>query len=239
MTVHVLLVDDDSAWGTLAQRAWASQGYSVQLEVNLEAVADRLRTDSYDAVIVSVINLEEHDWEIMRAELMEFEGRVFVLYDEARPVNASVMGPTRMDAHWVKPKMPAALTEKLQSVLPIGARVDRIVGELTIHQQTRSVTLSGDEIGLTIAEYELLTYLADRAGQVVDRQQLYLDLLQIPYDGLDRSIDLRVSRLRRKLRDDPQRPRIIESIRGVGYRLATGDGSVTHSRIGINPRPDP
>lgn len=70
------------------------------------------------------------------------------------------------------------------------------------------------------AEFELLLYLARRAGTVVERKNVYIDLLEIPYDGLDRSIDLRISRLRKKLNDDPHQPTRIKSVRGVGYLMA-------------------
>jgi two-component system OmpR family response regulator/two-component system response regulator RstA len=94
------------------------------------------------------------------------------------------------------------------------------VGDLRIEPASRTVLLAGESIELTTAEYDLLLYLAERAGTIVNRKDVYIELLEIPYDGLDRSIDLRISRLRRKLNDDPTQPTRIKSIRGVGYLMA-------------------
>ena len=80
--------------------------------------------------------------------------------------------------------------------------------------------LDGTPVELTTAEFDLLWLLAASAGQVVPREQIYQSLLGLKYDGLDRSIDLRVSRLRKKLGDDPASPSRIKSVRGVGYILA-------------------
>ena len=75
-------------------------------------------------------------------------------------------------------------------------------------------------MNLTTAEFDLLFLLAKHAGRTVSRKDLYLQLEGMKYDGLDRSIDLRISRLRRKLGDDPLRPSRVKSVRGAGYMLS-------------------
>ncbi|MBC8350995.1 MAG: response regulator transcription factor [Planctomycetes bacterium] len=97
------------------------------------------------------------------------------------------------------------------------------VAPLVIDQSRRVCALGGQEVDLTTAEFELLWLLAIHAGSVVSRHRLYQELLGLKYDGLDRSIDLRVSRLRRKLKDDQNRAELIKSIHGVGYLLAAPD----------------
>lgn len=84
----------------------------------------------------------------------------------------------------------------------------------------REIRRDGRAIPLTQRELELLQVLARNLGQPVTRDSLFEELRGFPYDGLDRSIDLRVSRLRRKLGDDNNHPRIILTVRGVGYQLA-------------------
>ncbi len=79
--------------------------------------------------------------------------------------------------------------------------------------------LSGVILDLTTAEFELLELLARSAGCVLSRKDIYQQVYGIQYDGLDRSIDLRVSRLRKRLGDDPANPQRIKSVRGVGYIL--------------------
>jgi two-component system OmpR family response regulator/two-component system response regulator RstA len=74
-------------------------------------------------------------------------------------------------------------------------------------------------VELTTAEFDLLYLLAQHAGQPLSRQDLYVQIHGMKYDGLDRSIDLRISRLRKKLGDDPTAPKQIKSVRGLGYML--------------------
>lgn len=90
---------------------------------------------------------------------------------------------------------------------------------LDINLKTRSVSISGQEVMLTTAEFDLLRLLADELGNVVSRDTIVQSLRGFDYDGLDRSIDRRISRLRKKLNDDPLAPRIIKTIRGKGYLL--------------------
>lgn len=125
-----------------------------------------------------------------------------------------------------KPVRPRALLARLRlhlrrTELPSSANPAATVSVdgLTIDPSSRSVHLNDQAIELTTAEFDLLLFLAERNGRVVSRDEVYRALLEIPYDGLDRSIDLRVSRLRRKI-DDPNHPDRIKSVRGVGYILA-------------------
>lgn len=87
----------------------------------------------------------------------------------------------------------------------------------------RTVSRDRETIELTDAEFDLLAYLAQRVGQVVGREELFTNLLHIEYDGLCRTIDIRVARLRRKLGDNGRRPRILKSVRAEGYLLVRQD----------------
>jgi two-component system OmpR family response regulator/two-component system response regulator RstA len=85
--------------------------------------------------------------------------------------------------------------------------------------------VQGESVSLTTAEYDLLHLLAENQGQVVSRDTIVQSLRGFDYDGLDRSIDRRISRLRKKLNDDPVEPTIIKTVRGKGYLLCL---SVVH-----------
>jgi DNA-binding response OmpR family regulator len=95
-----------------------------------------------------------------------------------------------------------------------------VVGLLRIEPQSMRVTLAGRELGLTTYEFALLRALAERAGQVLTREQL-MDLVRgSAEESFDRSIDVHISHLRQKLGDDPRNPRLLKTVRGVGYLLA-------------------
>ena len=88
---------------------------------------------------------------------------------------------------------------------------------MSIDKLSRRVSLKGDDVVLTSHEFDLLCMLAERAGHVVDRDSIYRDLIGREYDGLDRSADVRISRLRKKLGDNAQNPYRIKTIWGKGF----------------------
>ena len=96
-------------------------------------------------------------------------------------------------------------------------------GNLHISQATRSTYLGEEAIDLTTAEFDLLWLLALHAGSILSRDDLLQQLRGIGFDGLDRSIDARISRLRRKLGDDPDNPTRIKTVRGKGYLFSKHD----------------
>ena len=133
------------------------------------------------------------------------------------------------DEYVAKPVKPRLLLARIQNLLRrVNCCHDEkvvqgdkllVAGDLRIDPRRRSVEKAGAELELTTAEFDLLYYLADRMGQVIERDQIYRDLRGIEWDGLDRSIDLRIARLRRKIGDDARHPSRIKSVRGSGYLL--------------------
>lgn len=93
------------------------------------------------------------------------------------------------------------------------------VGELWIDPSARSATIGGQPLVLTPVEYEILLCLSRSVGRVKTREQLLLEVADRDFEVFDRSIDVHVSSLRRKLVDDPKNPRFIETVRSVGYRM--------------------
>jgi two-component system OmpR family response regulator/two-component system response regulator RstA len=99
-------------------------------------------------------------------------------------------------------------------------------GCLMINLKHRAVTLDNQLIKLTTSEFDLLHLLAKNAGQVVSRDEIAQSIRGFEYDGLDRTIDRRISRLRRTLKDDPQEPELIKTVRGIGYQLCVSTEDV-------------
>lgn len=93
-------------------------------------------------------------------------------------------------------------------------------GALIIDPVNRSVALSGEPVSLSTADFELLWELATHAGQIMDRDALLKNLRGVSYDGLDRSVDVAISRLRKKLRDNATEPYRIKTVRNKGYLFA-------------------
>ena len=93
------------------------------------------------------------------------------------------------------------------------------IGELVIDPAARTVRLAGVPVELSRKEFDLLWALAARAGEVVTRRELLTEVWQLPYGGGDRTVDVHLSWLRRKLGETAARPRYLQTVRGVGIRL--------------------
>jgi len=94
-----------------------------------------------------------------------------------------------------------------------------VVGELKIDVEARTAELRGEQLFLTPIEFDMLLSLGRAAGRVKSREQLLLEVAERDFEVFDRSIDVHISSLRRKLGDDAKSPRWIETVRGAGYRL--------------------
>jgi DNA-binding response OmpR family regulator len=116
-----------------------------------------------------------------------------------------------------------AVVRRAQGRVGPGATVIK-VGKLALHLGSMRATLDGRELDLTAYEFGLLRALAERRGHVLTREQLLELAKGSGVDAFDRSIDVRISRLRHKLGDDPRRPALLKTVRGAGYVLA-GEGS--------------
>jgi DNA-binding response OmpR family regulator len=133
------------------------------------------------------------------------------------------------DDYVAKPFSPRELLARIRAVVRRArgqagpARTAVSVGGLSLDPGARRATLSGDEVALTGYEFSLLYALASRAGRVLSREQLIELAGGSPEEAFDRSVDVHVSRLRHKLGDDPKSPRLLKTVRGAGYMLASGD----------------
>jgi DNA-binding response OmpR family regulator len=123
----------------------------------------------------------------------------------------------------IKPAEPRVLLARIRALMRRYYQNDPreqealIFGELCIQPTARKVLLGGEEVVLSSHEYDLLLALAAQAGQILSREFLFNHIYNREYDGLDRTIDVRISQLRKKLNDNPDNPTRIKTIWGKGY----------------------
>jgi DNA-binding response OmpR family regulator len=191
----------------------------------------RIPEQSPDAVILDV-NLPDLDGFAVCREVRErYSGVILMLTARTSDVDEIAGLECGADDYLTKPAAPAVLLARLRSHLRRAGRgpqlsreteddgVLRIAG-LEISAGKREVVRAGAPVSMTSAEFDLLLYLARCAGQPVSRRELHEALLGEHYSPRDRAIDLRISRLRRKLGDNQQLPMIVKGIHGVGYFLS-------------------
>lgn len=132
------------------------------------------------------------------------------------------------DDYLAKPVRPRVMLARLRVLLrrgrPDAASTDVLrVGTLRLDEGRREASIHGDRLSLTDAEFLLLREFMVHAGTMLSRDALSLVLTGRPFDGIDRTIDQYVSRLRRKLGDSARSPRVLKTVRGLGYLLAVGE----------------
>jgi len=134
------------------------------------------------------------------------------------------------DDYLVKPFSGDQLVARIRAVLRRGrvsgtSRRPKVeVGGLVIDPAARTAELNGSALQLAPKEFDLLTYLAERPGEVVTKRELLVEVWRLPYSQADKTVDVHVSWLRRKLGDSAREPRYLHTVRGIGLRLDNPDG---------------
>lgn len=224
---RILLVEDDAQLASMVADFLKPHGFDVLVESRGDSAVQRILQEDPEVVILDV-NLPGKDgFAICREVRSDYGGAIIMLTARGGEVDEVLGLEFGADDYLAKPVRPLALLARLRTHLrrsspdPAATGQSVVVGSLVVDTARRTVELHGIELDLTTAEFDLLKLLADHAGKPLSRNEIYQFIHGTRYDGLDRSIDLRISRLRKKLGDDPLRPQRIISVRGTGYQLST------------------
>jgi len=234
LQAKVLLVEDDARLAALVGEYLSDSGFEVLVEPRGDAAVHRILDDAPDLVVLDLMLPGLDGLEVCRRVRPHFAGGILMLTARGEEIDEVVGLEVGADDYLPKPVRPrlllahlSALLRRIRAERPAAAApaegddADVIaLGPLAVDPRSRTARLDGETLDLTTAEFDLLLLLAKNAGEVLDRDAIYQELRGIEYDGLDRSVDLRVTRLRRKLGDDAKNPQWLKSVRGVGYMLA-------------------
>ncbi len=226
----ILLVEDDRELAELACNFLQNEGFVVWHEAEGRAARDRILASPPDLIILDVMLPGMNGYTVCRDVRPKYDGPILFLTardDELDEILGLEMGG---DDYVTKPVRPQLLLARVRALLrrtvstqkPTASKRVR-VGDLIVDAKRREVRLGERVIELTTYEFDLLYYLAIRAGEVVSRQDIYQALFNYDYDGLDRSVDVYISRLRQKLGGDNSTSVSIKTVRSVGY-LLVGEG---------------
>jgi DNA-binding response OmpR family regulator len=220
----VLVVEDDPAIRSGLVRALSDRGHAVTA---VGGGMDALQSvvDEPPDIVLLDLGLPDVDGQQVLSMLRAVSA-VPVVVVSARDRDADVVAAldAGADDYVVKPVGAEQLDARLRAVLRRGAPAvaDRelVVGGLVIDPKARTVLLDGRSLELSRKEFELLLALAERAGTVVSKRELLAEVWRQPYGGADRTVDVHLSWLRRKLGESADEPRYLHSVWGVGVRLA-------------------
>ncbi|MGE5827939.1 MAG: response regulator transcription factor [Micromonosporaceae bacterium] len=221
---QLLLVEDDAEIRRSLIRALTELGHVVtSLGTGMSALPEVI--DRRPDLVILDLGLPDVDGEDL-LRMVRSVSHVPVIVTTARADEAVIVKLLEQgaDDYVIKPFGPAQLDARIRAVLRRsggGGEVagPLVVGELRIDQAAREITVAGRPVELTPREFDLLSYLASRAGAVVTRRELLTQVWRQPYGGPDDTLDVHVSWLRRKLGESAQRPRYLHTIRGVGLKL--------------------
>jgi two-component system KDP operon response regulator KdpE len=226
---QLLVVEDDERIRAALIRALRERGHAVSSAANgLEGL--RQAVDERPDLVVLDLGLPDLDGrELLR--MLRAVSSVPVIVATARDDEQSVVQAldAGADDYVVKPFPAGQLDARIRAVLrraagtADAATAPVSVGDLVVDPRTRRVTLAGEPVDLSPKEFDLLAHLAARAGTVVSKRELLTDVWQLPYGGSDKTVDVHLSWLRRKLGESAAAPRLLQTVRGVGVRLAEPD----------------
>jgi two-component system OmpR family response regulator/two-component system response regulator RstA len=228
MNTRILLVEDDERLAELTAEYLTKNDLEVSIEPRGDTAEARILAEQPDLVILDVMLPGKDGFEVCRAVRSQYRG-VILMLTALDQILGLEMGADDYIAKPVQPRVLLARIKALLRRLPSpgeatnGESDSMVFGQFKISQATRTASLAGQTIDLTTAEFDLLWLLANHAGNVLSRDDLLQELRGIGFDGLDRSIDARISRLRKKLNDDPENPTRIKTVRGKGYLFSKHD----------------
>lgn len=232
-SAKLLVVDDDPEIRELAQAYLSQQGFDVDCVDSGEAMDAYLVSNQVDLIILDLMLPGEHGLSVARRLKTESDIPIIIVSAQGEDIDRIVGLEVGADDYVGKPFNPRELLARVRAVLrraqraeqaPAGAENRVRFGVFELDLSAHQLTANGKQVPLTSGEFDLLAILVDHPNKVLDRDRI-LDLLTgAERSPFDRSIDVRVTRLRGKIEPDPSAPVFIKTIWGKGYMFCPDGG---------------
>lgn len=230
MQTRIVFVEDDSELAGLIADFLERNGMRVGIEPRGDTALERILNEGPDLVMLDIMLPGKDGLSLCRELRPQFAGPIVMLTSLDSDMNQILGLELGADDYILKTTPPPVLLARLRAQLrsrapaapleskPAAAGPRRLVfGALAIDPVCRDVVLAGEMVPLSTADFDLLWMLASHAGETLGRESLLKTLRGVAYDGMDRSIDVAISRLRKKLGDNPAEPFRIKTVRHRGY----------------------
>ncbi|NQY48626.1 MAG: response regulator transcription factor [Colwellia sp.] len=221
--LHILLVEDDVRLASLIQQFLQANNFRVTVLHSGEQAPAFILAKQPDVVILDIMLPKLDGFSICRRVRKKFTKPILFLTAKDSDLDHVIGLEIGADDYIIKPVVPHVLLARINMVLrrtqnTKATEQDSLkIGQLSIDKKSRQVHLNKEHIELTSHEFELLWLLANNPDEPQSRDFIHQEMIGRDYDGFDRSVDVRVSRLRKKLADDTQKPYKIMTIWGKGY----------------------
>jgi DNA-binding response OmpR family regulator len=223
----LLMVDDDVALVELTREYLEPHGFSVQSVHEGDKAPAAVREVSPALIILDIMLPGLDGFEVCQRIRRFSDTPILMLTARGEETDRIVGLELGADDYLAKPFNPRELLARIKAILrraggprATDAPASLEVGPLALDAGTRTVTLRGRPVDLTTAEFDLLQVLVANAGRVLSRDQLMDKLHGTEWAYVDRTIDVHISRIRQKIEENPRRPTLLKTIRGVGYQFA-------------------
>jgi two-component system response regulator RstA len=230
MTHRIVFVEDDADLAELISDFLSRHEMDVVVEARGDAALDTIAREAPDLVLLDIMLPGKDGLSICRELRPKFDGPIIMLTSLDSDMNQILGLELGANDYILKTTPPSVLVARLRAqlrnlrpttaaeapVVKSGTR-KAVFGQLTIDPISRDVTLANEKIPLSTSDFDLLWLLASHAGETLNRDILLKEMRGVSYDGLDRSIDVAISRLRKKLGDNPSEPFRIKTVRNRGY----------------------
>lgn len=219
----VLLVEDDLRLANLVKDYLDNNGFRTMIESNGQNVGRRVRAYCPEIIILDVMLPGKDGLSVCKEIRPAFSGPILMLTARDSDMDQVLGLEFGADDYVIKPVEPRVLLARVRALLrrfqnAKTSTEDKIhYGSLQINTHTRVVTLSNKTVELSSHEYDLLLTLAKNEGKILSRDFLYNEIYSREYDGLDRTLDVRISQLRKKMGDTGNASNKIKTVWGRGY----------------------
>ena len=215
----LLVVEDDETLSTLIAQFLSQAGYEVKVIHRGDDAVPYIIDQQPHLVLLDLMLPGLDGIEVCRQVRDSYNGYIIMLTAKDSDASQLLGFEVGADDYVIKPVQPNLLLARVKAHLRHLPSQQTLEAPLNIDKSSRTVFVYGRDLKLTTSEFDLLAFLFDHQGETLTRQELYHALRGIDYDGLDRSIDLRVSKLRSHLRGMGLTQEVIKTVHGRGYHF--------------------
>lgn len=222
--MHILIIEDDNEIARLTEMYLQSEGYQTTVVNDGNEAISTISKLSPDLILLDLMLPGVDGFDICKRARDFYVGPIIVLTAREDDISEVSLLKLGADDYLRKPAKPHIMSARIEALLRrTKSNTENTTyissNNIVINHDTLSVLVNSNVVDLTSSEFELLALLASKLGQVVSREECIQALRGINYDTTDRSIDMRISGLRRKLNDEKQPYKMIKTIRNKGYLL--------------------
>lgn len=226
----IVVIEDDMKVREAVSRSLASLGHSVETAANGLSGLEMTVNSAPDLVVLDLGLPDVEGQEVLK--MIRAVSAVPVIIATAQDDETEIVRllNSGADDYVVKPFSGPHLDARIRAVLRRkddleGDNERIIIGELIVDRRGRTAELAGEPLELTRKEFDVLAFLAERPDTVVSKRELLAEVWRQPYGGADKTVDVHLSWLRKKLGESASEPRYLHTVRGVGVKLQAPDGS--------------